>query len=52
MVISFPEGPEKKMRHRYAVFNRCAPATGLAAGNPIRRRRIEFNPSLQRTPPG
>jgi hypothetical protein len=31
MVISFPEGPEKKMQHRYAVFNRSAPATGLAA---------------------
>jgi len=46
MVISFPEGSEEKMRHRYAFFN-CL-ATDPAVGNPIRRRRIEFNPSFKR----
>jgi hypothetical protein len=48
MVISFPEeGSEKKMQHRYAAFNCLAPATGPAVGNPIRRRRIEFNPAAE-----
>jgi len=48
MVISFPQGPGKKMRHCYAVFNCSPPATGRSIADSIRRRRIEFNPSLVR----
>jgi hypothetical protein len=39
MSLSFPDGSEEKMRHRYASFK----DRGTTAHLPIRRRRIEFN---------
>jgi hypothetical protein len=44
MSLSFPDGSEKKMGHRYAFFK----DSGLEPDFPIRRRRIEFNGPYKR----